>query len=159
MDASRIEKAVEALGFEVVTIERGGGRKRPLIRLRIDRPDSPPGQSAVSVDDCARVSRSVREVLESEGGGGEDWILEVSSPGVERPLVKPRDYARFAGLRVRVRGYGPLAGRGRELEGTLLGLEEGDGETIALEVEGERVQVPFESVAAARLVYSWDTGS
>lgn len=159
MDAARIEETVENLGFEVVTLERGGGRRRPLIRIRIDRPDSPPGQSAVNVDDCARVSRAVREVLEAEGGGGEDWILEVSSPGVERPLTKARDFDRFAGLPVRVRGYGPLAGRSRELEGTLLGLVDGDGETFALEIDGERVTIPRESVAAARLVYSWDRGS
>lgn len=159
MDAQRIEETVEALGFEVVSLERGGGRRRPLIRIRIDRPDSTPGGPGVSVDDCARVSRSLREVLETEGGGGEDWILEVSSPGVERPLTKARDFERFAGSRVRVRGYGPLAGRSRELEGTLLGLLEGDGETIALEVDGERVKIPRESVAAARLVYSWGKGS
>lgn len=158
MDVARIEETVENLGFEVVTLERGGGRRRPLIRIRIDRPDSPPGQSAVGVDDCARVSRAVREVLEAEGGG-EDWILEVSSPGVERPLTKARDFDRFAGLPVRVRGYGPLAGRSRELEGTLLGLVDGDGETFALEIDGERVTIPRESVAAARLVYSWDRGS
>lgn len=159
MDAARIEETVEGLGFEVVTLERGGGRRRPLIRIRIDRPDSPPGQSGVNVDDCALVSRAVREVLEAEGEVGEDWILEVSSPGVERPLTKARDFDRFAGLPVRVRGYGPLAGRSRELEGTLLGLVDGDGETFALEIDGERVTIPRESVAAARLVYSWDKGS
>lgn len=159
MDTARIEETVEALGFEVVTLERGGGRRRPLIRIRIDRPDSPAGQSGVSVEDCARVSRAVREVLEAEGGGGEDWILEVSSPGVERPLTKAKDFERFAGLEIRVRGYGPLAGRARELEGTLLGLVDGDGEAIALEIGGERVTIPRASVSTARLVYSWDRGS
>ncbi len=159
LDAARIEETVEALGFEVVTLERSGGRRRPLIRIRIDRPDSTPGRSGVSVEDCARVSRSVREALESEGGDEQDWILEVSSPGVERPLTKARDFVRFSGQRVRVRGYGPLAGRSRELDGTLLGLVEGDSETIALEIDGARVEIPLESVAGARLVYSWDTGS
>lgn len=158
MDAARIEAAIEAEGFELVALERGGGRKRPLLRVRVDRPDSPPGRSTVTVDDCARLSRILRDVL--EGGGGEgDWILEVSSPGVERPLVRSRDYDRFAGQRVRVRGYAPLAGRGKEIEGALLGLVEADAEAFALDVDGERVEIPLSAVASARLVYSWDTAA
>lgn len=159
VDAARIEAAIEAEGFELVALERGGGRKRPLLRVRIDRPDSPPGRSTVTVDDCAHLSRILRDVLESGDGGEQDWILEVSSPGVERPLVRSRDYDRFAGQRVRVRGYAPLAGRGKEIEGALLGLVEADAEAFALDVDGERVEIPLSAVASARLVYSWDAAA
>ena len=68
----------------------------------------------------------------------------------------PRDYERFAGSRIRVRGYGPLADRGRKLEGMLLGMVDGLPGTFALEIEGDRVEIPLELVASARLVYDWD---
>ncbi len=98
----------------------------------------------------------MRELLEAEEGEGADWVLEVSSPGVDRPLVKAKDYARFAGARIRVRGFGPLAERAKQLEGTLLGLAEGVPETFVIDIEGDRVEIPMEAVAAARLVYDWD---
>ncbi|MDX1394773.1 MAG: ribosome maturation factor RimP [Gemmatimonadota bacterium] len=154
---AKIERTIEDLGFEVVTLDQGGGRRRPLLRIRIDRPDSPPGRSSVGVDDCAAVTRALREVLDAEEGGEErDWVLEVSSPGVERPLTKARDYERFSGERIRVRGYGPLAGRGKQLEGTLLGLVDDRSEMFGLEIEGERVEIALDAVASARLVVSWD---
>jgi len=159
LDAGKIEETIEGLGFEVVTLERGGARRRPLLRIRIDRPDSEPGRSQVSVQDCTRVARVLRGVLETEGEAQGDWILEVSSPGVERPLTKPRDFERFAGELVRVRGYKPLAGRSKELEGTLLGMVEDRSETVALSLDGERVEIALASVAAARLVYSWEAGT
>ncbi|WP_419935383.1 ribosome maturation factor RimP [Candidatus Palauibacter sp.] len=153
---AHIERAVEALGFEVVQLERGGGRRRPLLRLRIDRPDVSAGQSGVTVEDCAAVARELRARSAEADGGEENWVLEVSSPGVDRPLVKAADYARFAGSRVRVKGYVPLAERGRRLDGTLLGLAAGPPEAFALEVDGDRVEIPLEAVASARLAYDWD---
>ncbi len=156
MDTARIEDTIEGLGFEIVTMERGGGRKRPLLRIRIDRSDSEPGRSNIGVEDCAVVSKALREVLEEEGGAERDWVLEVSSPGVERPLTNARDFARFSGERVMVRGYQPLAGRAKQLEGTLLGLVDDKSETFALQVGEERVEIALDAVASARLVYSWD---
>lgn len=149
-----IESTVEAMGFEVVQMERGGGRRRPLLRLRIDRPGLSSARSGVTVDDCAAVTKELRGALEDETA--EDWILEVSSPGVDRPLVKAADYVRFARSRISVRGYGPLADRGRKLEGTLLGMVDELPGTFAMEIEGDRVEIPLEAVASARLVYDWD---
>lgn len=157
MDTAKIEDTIEGLGFEVVTLEKGGGKKRPLLRIRIDRPGSAPGRSNVNVDDCAAVTRALRDILEEEGGTAREWVLEVSSPGVERPLTRARDYERFRGERVRVRGYSPLAGRAKQLEGTLLGLVDDKSETFALEVGDERVEIALAAVAGARLVYSWDS--
>lgn len=150
----RIERLLEGLGFELVALERGGGRRRPLLRLRIDRPGGDPAGSAVTVEDCAAVSRSLNEALEGDPEAPADYILEVSSPGVERPLVRPRDYRWFAGREVALRGYGPLAGRDRRLTGILLGLSEGGA--VAVEVEGERLEVPLEAIAKAHLVYRWE---
>lgn len=150
----RIEGILEELGFELVALERGGGRRRPLLRLRIDRPGAETGRSSVTVDDCAAVSRAVNAALEEAPEAPVDYILEVSSPGVERPLVRPRDYERFAGREAKLRGYGPLASGSRQLTGVLRGLV---GEaSVALEVEGERVEVPIEAIAKAHLVYRWD---
>lgn len=150
----RIEGVLEELGFELVALERGGGHRRPLLRLRIDRAGSEPGRSGVTVADCAAVSRAVGAMLEETSEAPADYILEVSSPGVERPLVRARDYRRFAGHEATLRGYGPLAGGRRRLTGTVLGLA--DDARVALEVDGERVEVPLEAIARAHLVYRWD---
>ncbi|MDX1578827.1 MAG: ribosome maturation factor RimP, partial [Gemmatimonadota bacterium] len=151
-----VERAVEAMGFEVVTTDRGGGRHRPILKIRIDRPGDPGDRSTVTVEDCAAVTRGLRAWLEDRGEDEADWVIEVSSPGVERPLVKARDFARFAGARIRVRGYGPLHEGSKRLEGTLLGLAEDDPEAFRLDVGGQRVVIGLDSVASARLVYAWD---
>jgi len=150
-----IEEVVSGLGFELVSVERGGGRGRPLIRLRIDRPGGLPGRSELTVDDCAVVSRAVRDWLDDAGKAGESYILEVSSPGVERPLVRRGDYERFAGLSVRLRGFGPLAGGRREVEGILRGVRElgADETVVVLEAEDGELRVPLNGIAKANLVY------
>lgn len=153
-----LEARVEALGFEFVELERAGSKARPILRLRIDRPDSTPGQG-VTVDDCARVSRALETYLEEAEAVASRYVLEVSSPGVERPLVRPRDFARFAGRRILLRGYAPLAGRDRRLEGELLGLDasgEPEGERIRLRLDdGDEVEVRRAEVARAQLVFRW----
>lgn len=159
MDTAILEETIEAMGFEVVQMERGGGRNRPLLRVRIDHADAGVERSVVTVDECAAVTRALRERIEEHEGGESDWVLEVSSPGVERPLVRAKDYARFAGARIRVRGYAPLADRAKQLEGTLLGLVGDEAEMFALEIEGDRVEIPLDAVAAARLVYEWDASA
>lgn len=151
-----LDEFVSGIGFELVSMERGGGRRRPLLRLRVDRPDSRPGQSSVTVDDCAAVSRAVHSFLEERATGEDQWVLEVSSPGVERPLTKARDYARFAGETVRLRGHGPLVGGRRQVVGRLIGLEgEAGRETVVLEIDGERTSVALSGIAKAMLVYEF----
>ncbi len=146
---------VTGIGFELVAVDRGGGRGRPLIRLRIDRQGGIPGRSELTVDDCAVVSRAVREWLDDTGQAGESYILEVSSPGVERPLVRQSDFERFAGLAVRVRGFGPLTGGKREVEGVLRGVSEqgADEPVVVLEVVDGELRVPLKGIAKANLVY------
>ena len=155
----KIERGIEAvvarLGFELVALDRGGGRRRPLLRLRVDRPGGIPGRSQLTVDDCAAISRAVLDWLDESGQAGESYILEVSSPGVERPLVRQSDYERFAGFAVRLRGFGPLAGGRRQVEGILRGVsEQGDeGPVVVLEAEDGELRVPLSGIAKANLVY------
>ncbi len=144
------------LGFELVTFERAGGSRRPLLRVRIDRVGDPPDETNVTIDDCARVSRKLGRYLDERAELPERSIVEVSSPGVERPLVKPADYARFAGRQVLIQGFAPLVGRQKRVEGLLLGLVEGLKDAVEVEVQGERLRVPVSAIACANLVYDWE---
>jgi len=152
-----LEALVEELGFELVEMERAGHRARPLLRLRIDRPDSVPGRG-VTVDDCAGVSRALERVLDARDDLPGHYILEVSSPGVERPLRKRRDFERSVGQEVAVRGYEPLAGGSKRLEGVLLGVEgSGEQERLRLRIaEDTEVEILRSAVAKANLVFHWE---
>jgi ribosome maturation factor RimP len=155
--AADIERRVDELGFELVELEVAGHRARPILRVYIDRPDSVPGQPSVTLEDCTAVSRGLETILDGREGLSARYVLEVSSPGVERPLVRPRDWTRFAGQPVSVRGKGTLAGKARRLEGELLGLKSGEGEeTVGLRLPGgEEVEFPLAEVEKANLVFRW----
>jgi ribosome maturation factor RimP len=155
--AADIDRQVSEMGFELVELEVAGNRARPILRVYIDRPDSVPGEPSISVEDCTRVSRGLEPMLDAYEGLSERYLLEVSSPGVERPLVRPRDWSRFAGQEVSVRGKGTLAGKARRLEGELLGLKGGEGEeSVSLRLpDGEDVEFPLAEVDKANLVYRW----
>lgn len=152
-----LEQRVDALGFELVDIRWGGSGRRPLLKLRIDRPDAAPGEG-VTVDDCAVVSRALEPWLDELESLSERYVLEVSSPGVDRPLVRARDFERFRGEKVALNGEGVLAGRARRLEGELLGLE-GEGtetESVRLRLpNGDEVGVPRSEIRKAHLVFTW----
>lgn len=134
---SWLRGTLAGLGYELVDVEtsRGG-----LLRVFIDAPNG------ISVEDCARVSNHLSRVLVVEGIDYER--LEVSSPGLDRPLKRIEDYQRFAGQRASVRLKLPQQGQ-RRFEGTLEGVEGGD---ILLEVEGERRRFAFADIDRARLV-------
>ena len=158
--ADEIARQVEAMGLEVVELEQAGNAVRPILRLYIDRPDSVPGvgETGVSVADCATVSRALEPMLDAREDLSDRYVLEVSSPGVERPLVRLRDYTRFAGQDVAVRGKAPLAGRAKRLEGTLGGVRgEPGSEQVALRLpDGEEVEIPLSEIDRANLVYRWE---
>ena len=125
----------------------------------MDLPDSLPGQGGVTVDQCAEVSRELEPWLDSHPEVPERYVLEVSSPGIERPLTRPRDWERFKGSPVLVKGSDFPGGRGNRLEGDLLGLETDDGGvaivTLLLE-DGEQLRIPLERIQKAHLIYRWD---
>lgn len=150
-----IGQVIEPLGFELVALERGGGRRRPLLRLRVDRKDGVPGRSSLTAEDCAIVSRAVEARFDETGEVGDSYILEVSSPGVERPLVRPGDFERCLGMEIRVRGFGPLVGGAKQMEGRLVRVEDdgtGDRRIVIGHEEGE-VSLPLKELAKAQLVY------
>ena len=137
-----------------------GSRARPILRLSIDRPDSAPGEPSVSLDDCTRVSRALEPWLDEREGLSDRYVLEVSSPGVERPLLRPRDWERFAGAEVAVKGRGILAERAKRLEGVLLGLRGSEDDArVALRLPGdEEVEIPLAEIDRGNLVFRWERG-
>ena len=154
-----VEERLGRLGYELVALQRGGNSQRPVIRLRVERQalDRP-----VSLDDCAVVSRDLEGWLDRDGGLSPSYVLEVSSPGLERPLTRDKDFQRFRGRRVAVRGSEVLCGRASRLEGELLGLvRNGDGsQAIRLRLNGgDEVEVPRAEVRGARLVHEWTGAS
>jgi ribosome maturation factor RimP len=152
-----LERGVEDLGFELVDVRWGGTEKRPVLRIRIDRMDSTPA-NGVTVGDCAKVSRALEVWLDEHGALSERYVFEVSSPGVERPLNKARDFDRFSGEKVVIKGREVLAGRSHRLEGELLGLEGGEGESQAIRLrlaDGDEVVVPRSKIRDAHLLFTW----
>ncbi len=112
-----------------------------VLRFFIDK------EGGVGVDDCAKVSREISAYLEVEDLIGHAYHLEVSSPGLERPLKKKEDYNRFIDRRVRIKLRQPV-GEQRVLIGTLCGLE---GDTVVLALEEEKVYIDMENISKARL--------
>jgi ribosome maturation factor RimP len=154
-----IEARVGSQGFELVDVRWGGSERRPVLRVRIDRPDSEPGHG-VTVDDCAAVSRALEPWLDGVEGLSERYVLEVSSPGVDRPLLKDADFRRFKGHRVAIRGYEVLVGLARRLEGELLGLDDEtqgeDASAVRLRLpDGGEVSIARKEIAGANLVFTW----
>ncbi len=142
------------LGIDLLSMDWAGSGKRPVIRLRIER--SPMGDPPVTLDDCARVSRALECWLDEHDEIPERYVLEVSSPGVERPLTRLQDWERFAGESVVVVGYGVLAERSSRLEAELLGLDSEPEPTVRLRLgDGAEVGVPITDIKGARLLFKW----
>lgn len=145
-----VERTVIGLGYDLVDIERGAGG---LLRVTIDRVAGDPAGESITVDDCEKVTRQLQHLLEVEGC--EYSRLEVSSPGLDRPLKKPVDYARFAGAQVDLTLKLPFQGR-KKYRGELQ-RGEGEGWRLVLPVEkkGEPQQAldfSLGEVREARLV-------
>jgi ribosome maturation factor RimP len=134
-----IEPAVGGLGYELVDVQASNGGR--MLRLFIDKP------GGITVEDCAAVSRHLTRVLAVEGIEYER--LEVSSPGLDRPLRKALDFERFAGKRAEVRMRTPDAGGRRKFVGVLRGAAEG---RVNLELEGRLVALALDDLERAKLV-------
>jgi ribosome maturation factor RimP len=145
-----IRDHVAGLGFELVDLRRTGTLQRPILQVRVDRPDSRPGQG-VTADDCATISRSLERFLESRAMVGPRYVLEVSSPGLERPLRWPEHWRRFVGRRARVRGD-QLSGRERvEIIGVL-----NDDQVVLRREDGSEVILALDQIREATLVSDLD---
>jgi ribosome maturation factor RimP len=149
-----LERRLEELGYELVELEQAGNQRRPILRLRVDRLEAE-AEKGITLEDCVAVSRALEPHLDQRPGLSEHYVLEVSSPGVERPLTKRRHFERFAGQEAALQGKTPLADRARRLEGVLGGVVgEGAEEKVLLRLPGgEEVQIPREQITRANLVY------
>lgn len=150
MKREAIEAQVEQLaqpiaeghGVELVDVSYLSENGRWILRVSIDR------EGGVTLDDCQRVSEALSDELDRVDPIPGPYSLEVSSPGLERPLRRPREFERFRGRRVRVRSFAPIDGS-RTWEGRLLGLQDGQ---VVVETARGTVRVPLDQVARARLV-------
>ena len=131
------------MGYDIVRVMLSGDR-RARLQIMIERDDL----SAITVDDCAAASRAAAALLDVEDLIAEAYSLEVSSPGMDRPLTRLADFARFAGREARIELRQPLAGR-RRFSGRLLGVE---GEDVLLDRAGERFSLPFADLSKAKLI-------
>lgn len=138
-----IGPTIAELGYEIVRVHFGGDR-RPKLQLMIERQDG----STVNVDDCATASRATAAILDVEDPISTAYVLEVSSPGIDRPLTRLADFQRFAGHLAKVELAVPQEGR-RRFSGTLLGIE---GETILLDCEEGSVGLRFADMSKAKLI-------
>jgi ribosome maturation factor RimP len=141
-----IRAHIAGLGFELVDLRRVGTVERPILQVRVDRPDSRPGQG-ITADDCAGISRSLERFLESSAMVGPRYVLEVSSPGIERPLRWPEHWRRFVGQLARVRADA-LGGR-RQVR--IVAVPDDEHVTLRGE-DGAELTLPLADVREARLV-------
>ncbi len=142
--AELIEPALHGMGFELVQVRMlGGGRRtlqimaEPMDRTRV-----------MTVDDCAEISRAISAILDVADPIPGSYLLEVSSPGIDRPLVRPADFERFAGHEARIDTDQPVAGR-RRLRGRLEGIRDN---LVTIEVGSDRFEIPLERIRRAKLV-------
>jgi ribosome maturation factor RimP len=146
---SKIEEIAERVarseGIEIVEVELKGGGRNQLLRISIDKPQG------VTHSDCELISHQVGTILDVEDVVPGHYTLEVSSPGVERKLLKPVDFERFQGKKVRITLHEPLDNQ-RNWEGTLAGYHDG---LISLEAAGKTVQFRLDQVAKANLKFEW----
>jgi ribosome maturation factor RimP len=138
-----IEPTLNEMGFELVRVLVGGGQ-RPTLQIMVERRDEAP----ITVEHCAEVSHAISALLDVADPIAGAYRLEVTSPGIDRPLVRPADYERFAGLEARLETELPIDGR-RRFRGRLAGLSGADVR-LALP-EGERM-IPLDAIRKAKLV-------
>ncbi len=141
---SLLEPVVTGLGYEMVGIEWATDtRGRKVLRIYIDAEDG------VTVDDCEQVSRQVSALLDVENPVRGAYMLEISSPGLDRPLFSLRHFERFTGEPVRIQLHQLFEGQ-RRFKGTILSVK--DDQVVIVTSEGKQVTIPFEMIEKARLI-------
>ena len=138
-----IAPSLEALGFELVRL-RYGGSGRPTLQIMIERQD----REALTVDDCASASKAISALLDVEDPIGGAYNLEISSPGLDRPLTRIGDFERFAGFEAKIEVTVLVDGR-KHLRGQVLGVENGN---VRISRDEGSHSVPFETIKKAKLI-------
>ena len=145
---------IKPFGLELFELRLGGSKGRPVLDVRVEREDG----EKVTVDNCAAASRAIETKLDSQDFGGRKYVLEVSSPGVERPLRNVKDWKRFVGRTavVTTNVAGDPAGR-RTDEVEIAGVEEDAGQEVVTvrNERGDERRFPLAAVEKARLAFHW----
>ena len=144
-----IEPAAKALGFDLVRVAMIGGTTDPTLQVMAERPDT----RQLTIDDCAGLSRAISDIfdpLEAEGRDPIDgaYRLEVSSPGIDRPLTRLADYADWAGHEARIKFVEPVDAA-KQVTGDIIGI---DGDTVSIDTTKGRREVAFANIQSAKLV-------
>jgi ribosome maturation factor RimP len=137
---------IEDLGYEFVGLEHGSNPKNPALVIYIDRPEG------IAIEDCEIVSREVAALLDVEDPIPGHYNLEVSSPGLDRPLFTEAHYRRFVGEEAKVTVYAPVGGR-RKFRGEILDCADG---RLLLRQDGEEVTLAMDNIAKGRLVPDYE---
>ena len=145
-----VRSELDALGFELVELRTGGTRQRPIIDVRMDRLD----REKVSVADCAKASRAIESKLDAGGVVSPQYVLQVSSPGVERPLRHVEDWKRFVGRKASV--VSDAVGGRAEVEIVAVDGEPGAEEALVRMPKGDEKRIPLAGVREARLAFTWN---
>tara|TARA_Y100000588_G_scaffold385877_1_gene480101 strand:+ start:1562 stop:2050 length:489 start_codon:yes stop_codon:yes gene_type:complete len=145
--ANRIETIIaptlQDMGFDLVRVRISGAQRRTL-QIMAERLDD----GTMTVEDCAAISRAVSTLLDVEDPIKGSYTLEVSSPGLDRPLTRPKDYTRFAGLEVKIELREPMDGQ-RRFRGRIAGLAD---DQVQLDTEDTRVAIPYADIERAKLI-------
>ena len=140
-----LEPEVEALGYRLVRLAMIGGASDPTLQVMAERPDT----RQLELGDCEKISRRLSELLDEHDPIEGAYRLEVSSPGIDRPLTRLQDYDDWKGHEARIHPHEPFNGR-KQLSGNLLGV---DGETVRIDVKGlGETAIPFGAIRNAKLL-------
>jgi ribosome maturation factor RimP len=141
-----LDPVAEAAGYEIVRLRMMGGTSQRRLQIMAERP----ADGEMNVEDCARLSRAISEVLDAADPIAGEYVLEVSSPGIDRPLTRLKDFEAYEGYEARIE-LDRLAENRKRFKGVLAGVEEGQ---VAIDLEGEEetALVPFAWIADAKLV-------
>jgi ribosome maturation factor RimP len=140
-----LDPVAEAAGYEIVRLRLMGGAERRKLQIMAERPDG-----EMNVEDCTRLSRKISEVMDAADPITGEYLLEVSSPGIDRPLTRPKDFETYEGYEIKLELDRLAEGRKR-FRGVLSGLE-GDQVGIDLEGEAETAMIPLAWIVEAKLV-------
>ena len=140
------EPVVSGMGFELIEIEHFPNPKHGVLRLYIDKPEG--SEEGIVVDDCSAVSRQISALIDVEDPVSGQFNLEVSSPGLDRPLRRLKDFQRFTGSLVKLKTAIPLEGQ-RNFKGRLLEASE---ESVTIGVDKEELTLPMSAIDKARIV-------
>jgi ribosome maturation factor RimP len=147
-----LDPVAEAAGYAIVRLRLMGGEHARRLQIMAERPRELGGDGDMNVEDCARLSRAISEIMDAADPIKGEYTLEVSSPGVDRPLTRLADFEAYQGFEARIELDRLAEGRKR-FKGVLAGVDEGQ---VAFDIEGEDATalIPFSWIAEAKLVLS-----